>query len=322
MPRILIFGAGSIGCVYGYILHQAGVEITAICRSNFDAVNTNGITLKSTSWGNVHYRPFVVRTVPEAHAVGPFDYIFVCIKAFPGGAKLLKEVVSAQSAIVIAQNGIALEDEYEQLYPDNAIISGVVWQPATQVKPGIVEIGGLERLEIGTFRINAPEEHKSRVVELSKLWQAGGGQASVFNDISPKRWSKLAVNCAFNPMAALTHCNSTNLILSSDLSVDIILKVSAEVRMIASAEGVQLANDDEIKDLISWQLQRPKGKDPSMLLDVKAGKAMEVEAILGNTIKIAKKHELDVPRLELLFFLVNALNSSMTRPEWWRETVQ
>lgn len=144
----------------------------------------------------------------------------------------------------------------------------------------------------------------------------------VFDDILTERWNKLAVNCAFNPMAALMRCNSTNLILLSDISEQVILKAFAEVRVIAAAEGVQLMNDEDIKDHIVWQRNRSKQKDPSMLSDVKACRATEVEVILGNTINIAKTHELDVPRLELLFFLVNALNSSMTRPEWWRETIR
>lgn len=322
MPRALIFGTGSVGCVYGYILYQAGVEVTAVCRSNFNAVKSAGISIKSKKWGNVSYQPNVVRTISEAYDSGPFDYLFVCSKAFPGGAFLIKEAVTSQCAIVIAQNGIGIEDEYEQLYPNNIIIAGVVWLPATQVHPGVIEVGDLEKLELGTSSPHSSKTQKNRVKELSKIWQAGGGNALVFDDIRPQRWNKLAINCAFNSMAALTQCSSPNLVLSSGIAEDIILKVSAEVRAIASAEGIPLVSIDEIRNLIDWQRHRTRGKDPSMLLDVKAGRAMEVEAILGNTVRIAGKHGLDTPRLEMLYFMANALNASITKPEWWVETVE
>lgn len=36
-PKVLLFGAGSIGTIYIYILQKAGCEVTAVCRSNYEA---------------------------------------------------------------------------------------------------------------------------------------------------------------------------------------------------------------------------------------------------------------------------------------------
>jgi 2-dehydropantoate 2-reductase len=134
MTRALIFGAGGVGCIYGYFLSKGGAEVTAVCRTNYDAVKSNGISISSKLFGNVSYQPKVVRSVQDA--LGPFDYILVCTKAFPGTAKLIKPAVSKGTAIVLAQNGIGIEEEYAELYPNNTIISGVVWLPTTQVEPG------------------------------------------------------------------------------------------------------------------------------------------------------------------------------------------
>lgn len=134
MTKALIFGAGGVGCIYGYILDRGGAEVTAVCRTNYDAAKANGITIRSKVWGNVHYRPAVVRAVTEAG--GPFNFILVCSKAFPGTSKMIEGAVSEETAIVLAQNGIGIEDEYAELFPNNTIISGVVWLPTTQVEPG------------------------------------------------------------------------------------------------------------------------------------------------------------------------------------------
>ncbi len=134
MTKALIFGAGGVGCIYGYILDCGGAEVTAVCRTNYEAAKADGITIRSKLWGNVHYRPGVVRVVVDAK--GPFDFILVCSKAFPGTSKLIEAAVSEQTAIVLAQNGIGIEEEYAELYPNNTIISGVVWLPTTQVEPG------------------------------------------------------------------------------------------------------------------------------------------------------------------------------------------
>ena len=134
MTKALIFGAGAVGCLYGYILDRAGASVTAVCRTNYDAVRKNGISIRSKIWGDVHYTPTVVKTVSEANEA--YDFILVCSKAFPGTAKMIRNAVTERTAIVLAQNGIGIEDEYSELFPNNTIISGVVWLPVTQVQPG------------------------------------------------------------------------------------------------------------------------------------------------------------------------------------------
>ncbi|ASI36917.1 hypothetical protein A0126_15520 [Exiguobacterium sp. N4-1P] len=42
-PQILIIGAGAIGSFYGAILKRAGCPVSVVVRSEYDAVNANGI---------------------------------------------------------------------------------------------------------------------------------------------------------------------------------------------------------------------------------------------------------------------------------------
>ena len=195
MTQALIFGAGGVGCVYGYILHRGGATVTAVCRTNYNAVKERGILVRSKIFGECHYKPFPTRTVGEAASNGPFDYIVVASKAFPGTAEVIGEAVTpGQTAIVLAQNGIAIEEDYAKLYPGNAIISGVVYLPVTQVEPGVIEMGPLERFEIGTYPAKASEKAKLQTRRLSELWKAGGATAPVYDDVQPVRWLKVAIN--------------------------------------------------------------------------------------------------------------------------------
>src|SRR4051794_2897093 len=106
MVRALVFGAGGVGCLYGWFLHRAGVQVTAVCRSNYQQVKKNGLLIRSKKWGRNTFKPTVVASVAEARAHGPFDYLLVCSKAFPDTASLIKEAVAPDTAIVLAQNGI------------------------------------------------------------------------------------------------------------------------------------------------------------------------------------------------------------------------
>jgi 2-dehydropantoate 2-reductase len=145
MPRILVFGAGSIGAVYVYLFMKAGATVTALCRSNYDAVNRDGFTIHSVRLGNVHCKPNVVRTVDEAASSEPWDFLVICNKFFPGSSPSLSDMirpaVGPSTAIVLFQNGIAIEEEVAAAFPENPILSGVVYVPATQIRPGVIDCG-------------------------------------------------------------------------------------------------------------------------------------------------------------------------------------
>lgn len=320
MTKALIFGLGGVGAVYGWILEHAGVEVTAVCRSNYDVVKQEGITIRSKIFGSVQAKPRAVSTVIDAAVHGPFDYVIVCSKAFPGTSVMIKDAVTAETAIVLAQNGIGIEDEYAHAYPSNAIISGVVYCPATQVELGVVEMGPLERFEIGTYPATAPPAAKAKAEQLSQLWQEGGATCPVFDDVQGQRWIKVSVNAAWNSMTALTLCDDANLLRSSDAAEDMIFKVMKQVALIAKAAG----HDVVTEEVIQHQIDRPRerletgGKEPSMLTDVRFGRALEVEAILGNTVRIARELKVEVPYLELLYVLTKGLDFAIAKSGGWR----
>ncbi|KAJ1335198.1 2-dehydropantoate 2-reductase [Microdochium nivale] len=191
--KVLVFGTGSIGTVYAWIVSNTTAPENLICvlRSSFEAAKENGITLNSTIWGqNLNFRPVVVQSVAEVaasalappttrnsnnHSSGelqqqeqsqrPFDHIIVTSKVHdtsPSTAEVLKPVVTpGHTAIVLIQNGINIEEEYARLYPDNPILSCVVRVPATQTSPAVVEHKQLEELFVGTYPAFSPNTPSS-----------------------------------------------------------------------------------------------------------------------------------------------------------------
>ncbi|EGP85358.1 uncharacterized protein MYCGRDRAFT_74764 [Zymoseptoria tritici IPO323] len=322
--KILVFGAGGVGCIYAALLERGGASVTAVCRTNYAAVKENGLLIRSAKWGHIRTKPQAVRTVSEAASYGPFDYILVCSKAFPGTAALIKDAVTpGKTAIALAQNGIAIEDEYAELYPQNTIISGVVYLPTTQVSPGIVEHGApLEIFELGTFPHNASDEAKAQTKRLSELFLAGGGNAPVHSgDIQERRWNKLSLNASLNPITALTLCDDANFIRSSDHALDMIKNVMSEVGSIAAAAGHPNAvSKESIDDHMKRHVERLEtgGKEPSMLVDIRNNRQIEVEAILGNTVRKAEELNVEVPYLKMLYVLAKARDFATMKNDQWK----
>lgn len=321
MTKILIFGAGGVGCIYALILWRAGEEVTAVCRSNYDQVQQNGITVRSKKWGSCSARPNVVRTTEEAAQFGPFDYIIVCSKAFPSTAKLISAAIGPDTAIVLAQNGIGIEAEYAVAYPNNTIISGVVYLPTTQVEPGIIEHGTpLERFEVGTYPANANLDAKAKVDQLAELFTKGEGTCIPYDDIQPQRWYKLALNAALNPVTALTLCDDANLIRSSEGALEMLKDIMREVGATARAYGYTNIDETSIAEQMVRHEERliTGGKEPSMLVDVRHERPVEVEAILGNVVRMAKAKKVEVPLLSMLKTLTKARNFAISKDGGWK----
>lgn len=275
MPRILLFGAGGVGLVYAYILNKAGAELTLVCRSNFDAVAAKGVSIDSALFGKIFFKPHAVLSSCE-QATETYDFLVVCSKVYSGIPELIAPAVSDRTVIVLVQNGIGTEQVYRDLFTKNTIVTGAVYIPAEQVRPGHVVMGGTQRLELGTYPADAGGNAKQDLETFARLIREGGGTISTFGDVQEKRWLKLAINVTWNPVCALTHLDDTNFVRSSDDSIETAEKVTEEVLVIARAKGYTSLNMSTYSKLFgkSRQNLRKPGREPSMLGDVRAGRCV------------------------------------------------
>ncbi|CZR52827.1 related to 2-dehydropantoate 2-reductase [Phialocephala subalpina] len=319
-PRVLIFGTGSIGAVYAYVLSKAlpSSNLVTTCRSNFEAASQDGFTIHSSIWGeNQKVRPVVVHTVDEAAAIDPnshFDYVIICSKALPtvpSTAELIKPAISPKTTIVLIQNGIAIEEPYAKLYPNNSLLSTVVYVPATQTSPGVVLHKEVELLHIGSYPASPNTESATKFAELLK---SAGASAQVHEDVQFERWSKLLINASWNPICALSRSRDVQVLRANDDSKEFIREVMLEIAAVANACGYPGINTA----LIDYQLGRATvrelpGVEPSMLADALAGRRMEVEAIVGNVVRVAKAHDVKTPMLKTIYVLASVLDDSFGR---------
>ncbi|KAJ4551379.1 hypothetical protein HRR78_004056 [Exophiala dermatitidis] len=291
-PRFLIFGTGSIGAVYAYIFSRAvtPANVFTVCRSNYDVVAKQGFTINSTIFGqNLNVRPQVVRSVEEAVTKSdkPFDYVIVTAKAIPSTPSIpdqIRRAISPNTTIALIQNGI-----------------------------GIVTHKEIELLHLGTYPATAPQSHKESAERFGALLQAGGASFKVHDDVQQERWSKLLVNATWNPICALSRSRDAQFIQSSSYAPNLIQDVMLEISAIAQAAGYPSVSRSVVESQIGRATARPlPGVEPSMLADAAAGRNMEVDAIVGNALRIAEEKGVDTPLLRAVYALVKALDGSFT----------
>ncbi|RTE70307.1 hypothetical protein BHE90_015299 [Fusarium euwallaceae] len=318
-PRVLVFGTGGIGAVCAFLLAKTlpAKNIIAVCRSNYLVAKKHGFTIESSRWGRCHVQPTVVRSVDEAllHKGNGFDYILVTTKSLPvasGEMHPIEPAVTSKTAVVLMQNGIGIEALFRARFPSNPILSTVAYTPVSQIAPTTFTHDKLDQLVLGTFPARAPLHHKQAVDNLCQLLTSGGAAARHDEDIQLERWKKLLINAAGNPICALACLPDASFFNTGQGAIPFFRDVMKEVAETARAVGYEAINDEVIESQLRILTSRPlPGFEPSMLADVKAGRPMEVDAIIGNVIKVAESKGIHTPRLSTLYFLARGLNQNL-----------
>ncbi|CAE7120319.1 unnamed protein product [Rhizoctonia solani] len=317
--RVLVVGAGAVGCFYASRLQPGSgiseVEVSLVCRSNYRAISERGIILRTRSFGNYTFTPkYVFASVSDASKHKEiWDYIVVTTKALPDvsdDTELIQPLVTIRkSAIVLIQNGVGVEEPYRKRFPENPILSAVTVISAEQVEPGVIVQNRWTRISIGPYTDGIGKDEKPEYnrlfVQLLKNGGVNDAEEYGENDLQMVRWHKIAINASMNPSSVLSN-GTGNARMSKDPELRHHLRETM-LEVFRAAEVVlgrpipsHLAPADKI--LISTE--RNTGGKPSMLLDWERGAAMELEVILGNPIRLAKAKGVDMPRLQSMYALL------------------
>lgn len=290
-PKILIVGAGAIGSFYGAILKRAGCRVSVVARSDYDAIQASGINIDSPL-GDLSFQPDRVYRDTEQAAEDP-DYLILCVKVIPGidRAALVKPWMGEKTCLVLIENGLDIEPEIAEAFPDNPLVSCLAFVAASRTGPGVVRHHSHGRLVLGNF----PTGTDSHCEQLADLLGKGGIRAVASDEIVGERWRKCLWNTAFNPLSVLAQGADTGTILETEGGEELVRALMTEVMAVAAADGYPMPADLVEKNIAGTR-QMPPYKN-SMALDYLNGRPLELDAVLGNVVKKARQHSVPVPRL-------------------------
>ncbi|KAG1057931.1 hypothetical protein G6F43_000258 [Rhizopus delemar] len=301
-PRILTVGTGAVGAIYSWRLAKS-CEITAVCRSNFQNVLEKGFDINSAKFGQEIFHPHkVVRTVSDSVTSVPFDYVLVTLKALPevyNVADIISPAIKDENtAIVLIQNGLGVEEPIVERFSNNPIISIVAYIGTSQHEPGKITMLGNESLIVGKY-LKAKRSSVEQQAKLVEYLKKGGVDVQEVDNIEKTRWQKLLWNASFSPICTLTGMN-TNEVLENEEATKAVKALINEMVEVANAEGCDFDVEQQTETMIARTYATAKNYKPSMQLDKERGSPMEIEAILGNALKRAKTRGLSVPQLEMV----------------------
>lgn len=322
--KIAIIGVGAIGGYVGTRLAHAGDEVTFIARgSNLDALRTRGIRLIMGD-GTEQAVPHVRATDNYAEA-GPQDMVILAMKAHQveAVAPQVPKLFGPDTVVVPMQNGIPYwyfhgypgplansrvksvdpNGVIREHIPCERVIGCVVYPAAELVAPGVIK-----HVEGNRFPVGEPDGSPSeRVTRVSQCFVHGGLQAPVLEDIRAEIWLKLWGNLTFNPISALSRATLAS-ICQYPLSRTLAKDMMTEAQTIATKLGITFRVPLEKRIAGAERVGHHK---TSMLQDVEAARELEVDALLGSVIELARLTETPTPHLDTVYALTKLLAKSL-----------
>src|SRR5271165_1862115 len=322
--KIAIIGVGAIGGFVGARLAHAGEDVTFIARgANLAALQTRGIRLVLADGSEEAVQK--VKATADYAAAGPQDVVILAMKAHQveAVAREVPKLFGPDTIVVPMQNGIpywyfhrhggALAgSQVHSVDPTGSIganipcerVIGCVVYPATElISPGVVK-----HVEGNRFPVGEPDGTTSeRVKRLSECFIRSGLQAPVLSDIRAEIWLKLWGNLTFNPISALSRATLAG-ICQYPLSRDLARDMMSEAEIIANKLGVTFRVPIEKRIAGAERVGHHK---TSMLQDVEARRTLEVDALLGSVVELARLTDTPTPHLNTVYSLTKLLAKSL-----------
>lgn len=192
MPRVVILGAGAIGCALGGMLQEHGVDVSFVARgAQLEALRSVGLMLATPAWT----RRLEVSAVAEPAEVGFVrdDIVLLCTKTQDSEAALdaLASAAGRGVTVACAQNGV--ENERLAARRFEHVLGMMVWVSAFFVEPGRVSIHSGPTAGVVDIGVH-PEGTSSECQWLATTLCAAGFDARVEPRILRLKYGKLLTN--------------------------------------------------------------------------------------------------------------------------------
>ncbi len=327
--KVCIVGAGAIGGLFagwlGARLPASELTLSALARgATLQALRDAGLRVSSAAAPEEPAVQVPLRASDRAAELGPQDLVVVAVKgpALADVAPAIGELCGPRTRVLVAMNGVpwwffdGLTGACAGLQlqstdpggtlrahiPTPRVIGCVVHASSTSPAPGSVHHVKGDGLIIGE-----PTGGRSpRVAELAAWLGRAGFVVTVSERIQRDIWFKLWGNMTMNPVSALTGATCDQ-VLDDPLVRDFITRVMLEAQAIGAGFGIAIDQTPAQRHAITRKLGAFK---TSMLQDVEAGRALEIDTLVGAVREIGQHLHLPTPNLDALLGLVRLMARS------------
>jgi 2-dehydropantoate 2-reductase len=300
--KICIIGCGAIGSLFGaHLAKLSDVEVWAYDpnQAHVDAINKNGLRLTGLAdfVAPVHARSNAAE-IPEC------DFGIIAAKTLHTRAAMEATAhIFKNGAVCSVQNGVGNEEIIAEFVP--RVILGTTFPAGHITEPGVVNQDTGGKTWIGPYGPKPAAMHE--VEQLAEAMNRSGMTCLPMEDARGALWTKLIFNSASNAMGALTRLPHG---IACEQVWPVMFALAQEGIAVSKALGITLDGDPIA--LLEYGKKVAYRHKPSMLQDVLAERATEVDALNGGIARIGKELDVPTPLNDAMAVMIKGLEYSWT----------
>ena len=302
--RICVVGCGAVGSLFAANLARLeDVEVWAydLARDHVDAINRDGLRLSGAE--DV---VGAVRATTDPNELPACDFGIVATKAMHTEAAVEATAPAfTHGAVASVQNGVGNEEAIASHV--ERVIRGTTFPAGRIVEPGHVRWEVKGDTTFGPFEPSpAPAD---AIATLADACTRAGLPTQAVADARGPQWRKVIFNAATNPVGALTGLTHGRVCENPPLRA-LVTGLVDEGKAVARAQGIELDADPE--ELIDHAARPDVAYDhkASMLQDVEARRATEVDYLNGGIVRFGREHGVPTPLNAAILALVKGTERS------------
>lgn len=304
-PTIAIIGSGAVGTYYGARLAQGNQNVHFLLRSDYTAVQRNGLAIKSCAGDfslpaaslNLHND---VATMPRA------DWVIVTLKTTTNDQfdPLIRPLLKEDTAILTLQNGLGNEERLAELFGPERILGGMAFTCINRLAPGVIDHSAHGYIRLGQFKGG----RSPLADQIAGLFNGCLVPCDVLADLRYGRWEKLVWNIPFNGLSTILD-QTTDLLLATEAGEQLVRRIMAEVIASARANGVTM--EDALIDANIRRTREMGAYRTSMHVDRQMRRDLEIEAILGHPARAGAAKGVSNPHMQMLYQLAQMVQHAL-----------
>ena len=308
--RYAIIGTGGLGGFYGGRLVRAGCDVHFLLHGDYECVRDHGLRIDSVEGDFVLPR---VCAYGRAHDMPRCDVVAVALKTTANDllGELLPPVIADDGVVLVLQNGLGIEEQVAGIVGPDRVMGGLCFLCASKVGPGHIR-----HLDYGYITLaeydsrHRPKGITERMRAIGGDFQAAGIRINYAEDLVLARWKKLVWNIPFNGLSVVLDA-TTDRIMANEHSRTLAEGLMREVAAAAGAAAGRDVPEAFIRSQLDDTAQMAP-YSPSMLLDCRAGRPMEIEAIFGAPLRAAAAAGCPSPQIETMYRLLKFMDAKGT----------
>ncbi|NVJ57172.1 MAG: 2-dehydropantoate 2-reductase [Vibrionaceae bacterium] len=291
--NIVVLGPGAIGSLWALSLHNAGHSVSLWSRHN-----QHQSTLQLGTSPLVRFANNDTATLQNA------DLLLVTLKApqVETAIQPLLEQIDPDCIVILMHNGMGTADIVAELLPSNPLVLATTTHGAYRPEPNKVQHTG-----VGVTQLGGHNEKGKQCQFLAEVFDHALSAAQWHNHIEQALWSKLAINCAINPLTAIHQI--TNGELAADSYHSTLIGVVEEVAQVMNAEGI-VTDAVKLEETVFNVIHATAKNHSSMQQDIVHQRPSEINFITGYLLKRAQTHHIAVPYNTALFEQIKLIEQS------------